>query len=79
MTSLSHYSFTWDDVLNALQRRMHDQDYARGITLLKPGAEKSDRPYFHHCRATANGIEISLFDEPPLVLKPAPRMGKDSP
>jgi hypothetical protein len=79
MSALAHYSFTWDDVLSALQRRMLDQDHSRGVTLIRPGAEKSDKPYFHRCRATAKGIEVDLFEEPPLILKPAPRMGRDSP
>jgi hypothetical protein len=62
--AISHYRFTWDDVLNALQRRMHDADYAQGFTLLKAGAEKSDWKFVHRCRATADGIEIYIFDKP---------------
>lgn len=61
---LSRYSFTWDAVLNALQRGMHDQDYQRGITLLKPGAEKSDKPYKHVIRNTPDGIEIDILEAP---------------
>lgn len=62
MTILAHYTFTWDDVLSALQRRMNDIDYRNGISFLKPGAEKSGEPLKHRCRATVDGIEIYILE-----------------
>lgn len=91
MTPLRRYSFTWDEVLSALQRRMNDADHADGVTLLTNADHtRSEKPLFHRIRASAEGIEIDLFEEHPapdsepvlrlpLIYKRAPRMSREPP
>jgi hypothetical protein len=85
---LRRYRFTWAEVLSALQRRMHDADHAAGVSLLSNADHTASiKPLFHRIRA-GDALEVDIFEEPPrpepepvlsLVLKRAPRLGKEPP
>jgi hypothetical protein len=86
---LRHYSFTWNQVLLALQRHMNDADERDGVTFIEPGSEKSKDKWFTRIRAGDN-LVIDIFAEHPapdtepaivlpLIRRPGPKMGKEPP
>ena len=63
--ALARYIFTFDQVLDALDRKMREIDDQNGVTFIEPDHDRSRKKLFHRVTVTADGLTVDVFEHPP--------------